>query len=80
MIQSTKVTDGHYTPVSDVDIILELVDLYDSRDGYYFLSWREADISIEVRRGYASKQHKSTGVLTGFHNALSNTQIRLKLL
>jgi hypothetical protein len=45
MVQSTKVTDGDYTPVSDVDIILELLGLYDSRDGYCLVfSWREADI------------------------------------
>lgn len=41
IVQSTKVTDGDYTYVSDVDELLELVDLCASRDGYYF--WREVD-------------------------------------
>jgi hypothetical protein len=34
MVESTKVMDGDYTPVSDVDIRLELTALYGSRDGY----------------------------------------------
>lgn len=46
MVQSTKVT-----PVSDGVIILELIDLYDSRGGYYFIfSWREADILTKKLR------------------------------